>query len=187
MSYFDRKRSNVVIGADLLESRALLNAHLPHSPIAHVTSIHADTKAPKPISGTLTGMDPISPIPTNPRAYLVTWSATGSSTVGPAAVTATYQEMLIFTSNHKAINTSYTDGSGTLTLGNGSTLALTFTGSRHTMEYQINKPSPPVTYKFTGTAIVESGPNKGQVDKFTASYAGPYKPSPFLTVRFTLK
>jgi hypothetical protein len=29
MNYFDRKRRNVVIGADLLESRTLLNAHLP--------------------------------------------------------------------------------------------------------------------------------------------------------------
>jgi hypothetical protein len=94
--------------------------------------------------------------------------------------------MINFGSNPKAINTSYTDGSGTLTLGDGSTLALTFTGSRHTMLYQVNKPPPPVTYKFTGTAIVESGPNKGQVEKFTASDKGPNNPL-FLTVHFTLK
>ena len=44
----------------------------------------------------------------------------------------------------------------------------------------------PVTYKFNGTAILESGPNKGNVDKFTASDTKPNNPL-FLTIRFRLK
>jgi hypothetical protein len=128
-------------------------------------------------------MDSITLIPSNPRAYHITWSATGSSTVGPAAVTATYQETIQFSNMTKTEKTSYTGGTGTLTLGNGSTLALTFTGSRRTTLGP--KPSP-VTYKFNGTAIVESGPNKGHVDKFTASDTEPNNPL-FLTVCFKLQ
>jgi hypothetical protein len=183
MNYLDRKRRNVVIGADLLESRALLNAHLPHSPIAHVTSIHADTKAPKPITGTLTGMESFSGIPTDPRAFMVTWSATGRSTVGRAAATVSYQGMSNML-NGKIATVSYTDGSGKLTLGNGSTLALTFTGSNQSTLSP--KPRYPVTYNFNGTAIVESGPNQGHVYKFTASDTEPNDPLIF-KAHFTLK
>jgi hypothetical protein len=183
MNYFDRKRRNVVIGADLLESRALLNAHLPHLPIAQVTSIHADTKALKPITGTLTGMQNPGGFLPNSRSFPVTWSAKGSSTVGPVAVTASYLGTGDLTSSAKIAKISYTDGSGTLTLGNGSTLALTFTGSRQTT---LGLKPHPVTYKFNGTATVESGPNTGHVDRFTASDTEPNNPI-VLTVRFTLK
>jgi hypothetical protein len=187
MNHFDRKRRHVVTGADLLESRTLLNAHVPHSPIADVASIHIDTKAPKPITGTLTGMLSFPRVPlTNPHAFFVTWSATGNSTVGPAAVKASFLGTTVEKGNANIARISYTGGSGTLTLGNGSTLALTFTGSRQTRLGQPNKPAPPVTYKFNGTAMVESGPNKGHVDKFTASDTEPNNPL-ILTVRFTLK
>jgi hypothetical protein len=89
----------------------------------------------------------------------------------------------VFTSTALKAKVSYTDGSGTLTLGNGSTLQLTFTGSRQTT---LGPKASPVTWKFNGTAIVESGPNKGHVDKFTASDTEPYKGA-VMTVRFTLK
>jgi hypothetical protein len=110
----DRKRRNVVIGADLLESRTLLNAHLPHSSIAHVTSIHTDAKALKPITGTLTGELGGGGFLPNSHSFLAFWSATGSSTVGPVSVEATGLGTTVFTSNAGIAKVSYTNGSGTL-------------------------------------------------------------------------
>jgi hypothetical protein len=175
-----RRRPSV----ELLESMVLLSgfsAVTHHAAPALVTKLPdaSTAKAPKPITGSLTGMDVIVSIP-NSHAFLVTWQATGSSTVGPAKATATYQGTAEFTNKAKTEKITYTDGSGTLTLGNGSTLALTFTGSRR---YTLGHP---VTYQFNGTATVESGANQGHVDKFTASDTEPDSPID-LTVRFTLK
>jgi hypothetical protein len=182
MNDSNRKRRNVVLGTDLLESRALLNAHLPHSPMVHVSSLHAETSAPKPITGTLT-LTSQTYGPASFGDFTVTVSASGSSTVGSASLSASYLVHDVASKPNVLVKQALKNGTGTLTLGNGSTLALKFSGTR---EAFLRVQPHTATFSLKGTATVQSGPNQGHVEKFTASASAPVA-TQFVTYRFTLK
>jgi len=190
MNDSNRKRRNVVLGTDLLESRALLNAHLPQSPIVHVASLHAEASKTKPITGTLSGTQtfdaPSASNPPGPLGPALTFSASGSSTVGTVTLTARSHDQVTLLNNRTTVKSTYPDGSGTLKLGDGSTLTLTYTGTRVNQTTVVGKPTPRATYSYKGKATVESGTNSGRVYKFTASGSG-LVTNPTQTLHFTLK
>lgn len=182
MNDSNRKRRRVVLGADLLESRMLLNAHLPQSPIVHVASLHTKAKATKPITGKLT----LTSQTFGPGSFgdsNVTVSASGSSTVGSVSLSASYLLHQVAYKPNVLTKQALQNGTGTLTLGNGSTLAVKFSGTR---EANLRVFPPRATFSLKGTATVQSGPNQGHVYKLTATASAPTSVQ-FITYRFTLK
>lgn len=189
MNDSNHKRHHVVLGTDLLESRMLLNAHLPQSPIVHVASLHAEA-ATRPITGKLkTQFQYLPPDPSNPMVNHLTFTGSGTSTLGSVQLTAHSEvQIAIFVSKTRK-NTevdSFSNGVGTITLGDGTTLSLKFTGNRKTVVDVKGKSSQPATYTLNGTATVQSGPNQGQVETFRATGTGPGNKNA-VTYRFTLK
>ena len=190
MNNSNRKRRNVVLGADLLESRALLNAHLPQSPIMHVTSLHAEASAPKPITGKLnTQLLFGPPNPMNPATEDINFSGSGTSTVGSAHLTALAEEQ-----NQRPTVVSRTvflhtdqncEWDRDPDAGQRLHLALNFSGSLHEW-HALEIASHRNLHSPTRSATVQSGPNQGQVETFKATGSAPNNKFA-MTLHFTLK
>jgi hypothetical protein len=156
----DRRRSKFVLGSELLESRELLNAHLPHHEFAHVekqaTSSHIR------ITGTLSGTATYTTDPSNPDAGADSYSLSGSTTGGPATVTGT-DSRVEYGITPSSFKDAYYAGNWTMSLGNGSTLAIAYIGTD-------TEPTGngPYTSHLKGEAVGTSGPLLGQMFSFTA-------------------
>ncbi len=159
-----RRRSRLVLGSELLESRELLNAHMPHHDFAHVAKVA--TPSHMQINGTLSGTAPFTTDPTNPNAGADSYFLSGSSSTGATAATGTDSWMgyPVSSSTYKDL---YYGGSWTMTLGNGSTVAISYVGSG---KEPIS--GGPWTSSVAGRAIGTSGSLVGHAFAFTAKVSG---------------
>jgi hypothetical protein len=181
MNSAHQKRRQLSINTEFLESRQLLNAHVPHQPSVqislpahaiqapHESSVHAASaskQAIHQISGTLTGQGLYTEDTVNldlgTDAYVVQGktnqgivSLTAQDSVDSPAITrTTFQD-------------TYSGGSATLTLKNGSTIGITYHGSGSSSALV-----PQYTATFKGQAIGTSGSQLGHKFSFTATVAG---------------
>jgi hypothetical protein len=180
-----QKRRRFSPGAELLEGRQLLNAHLPAAP--HATALHAavhvaaaSTHAPRQITGTLTGLAPYTATSADGLAGTDSYTASGKTSFGSGSITGVDS----FTStlkNAKTYNDIYYGGDLTLTLGNGSTVAISYVGSGRSPT--VNGP-----YSLTvhGEAVGTSGSLRGHFYSFTATEVGNEIDSS-VRIKFTLK
>jgi hypothetical protein len=184
MSTPRKKMRPISIGTELLESRQLLNAHLPHHPAAHVASVA--THAIHQISGTLTGTSTYVEN-TDSTSLLAfgtdTYSLSGKTNHG--AVVFTSQDSVISdTTSPTTFRDTYYGGNATLTLSDGSTVAIAYVASGH------SSTDNAYTATYQGKAIGTSGAEKGHVYSFTASIKAVAQPSLVdqnVTFKFALK
>lgn len=188
-----RARRRPLIEAEALESRHLLNAHVPHHPAAHVsqhstshvtaeaTKSSAPTKAPHVISGTLTGIGPGTANPSNSNQGIDTYYATAKTKNG----VATYYGTDGFTStpiNATSVKDTYFNGSTVLYLAGNNEVAINYVG---------HGPYPTQSHgsysaSFTGEAIGITGSVTGHVYSFKATLKGDAATND-ISIKFTLK
>jgi hypothetical protein len=190
------KRRQREFGAEFLETRQLLNAHVPHSPAVqvaaasshaihqHAPAVHAAATAPKvihQISGTLTGQGVYTEDTVNTALGTDTYSVTGKTNHG--VVTLASQDsvnspLVTATTYHDV----YYGGDATLTLQDGSTIAISYIGSGHSSSL-----NGKYTATFKGVATGSSGAELGQQYSFTASVVGNSANNNAVTIKFSLK
>ena len=158
---------------DRLESRELMNAHLPRPQIAHVAQL--GHSAPRTIHGTMNGVSSYVGVLTGSDTY----SLSGQTSAGQAGISGTddFSSTLL---NPNTYSDLYYGGSWEMTMGNGSIVQIAYTGSGK---------SAVSTGKFTenlkGTAIGISGSMVGKQFAFTGSLTGPGT-TPATTMTFKL-
>jgi hypothetical protein len=176
-----RTRIRPSIGAESLESRHLLNAHVPHQPAVHVA---AAPKAPKPhheISGTLTGVSPFTLNPNNSNQGYDTYSATAPTKNGVAQYFGTDA----FTSTPVSAtqdHDTYFNGSTVLYLAGNNDISISYVGVG---TYPLSG-SGPYTETFKGEAIGITGSLEGHEYSFNANLTG-NADTDAVKIKFTLK
>ncbi len=178
MHRHDRRRSKLVVGSELLESRELLNAHMPHHDFAHVAKVAMSSHMQ--ISGTLNGTSPYTTDPTNPEAGGDSYAMSGNTSAGQATVSGT-DDWMGLAKNATTETDAYYGGDWTMTLSNGSMIAITYVG---TGKYPVT--SGPWTLHAHGEAIGISGSLTGHEFSFTANSSG-VSTNDLITTHFKLK
>jgi hypothetical protein len=180
-----QNRRRLSLGAELLEGRQLLNAHLPAAvhATAHHAPVHAtaaSTHTPHQIAGTLTGQATYTTTLANGLAGTDSYTAGGKTNVGSGSITGA-DAFVSTLKNAKTYNDIYYDGNLTLTLGNGSTVAISYVGSG-----QSPTANGPYSLTVKGEAIGTSGSLMGHMYSFTATESGNEVDSS-VKIKFSLK
>ena len=159
-----------------LESRALLNAAMPHP--AAAAEIGALAVKPRhsvkiTVQGNITSLVP------TPNGAQITFTGAGSSSLaGQVTLNGGYLESS--SSGKRQSTDSYSNGLASLSTSSGSALNATFTGSGHT------KTNGQFTAKLHGTSTGTAGLLAGQTMSFTATTSGNTKTGAF-SITFALK
>jgi hypothetical protein len=179
-----RTRRRPLIGTEFLESRHLLNAHVPHSPAVHVAATPkppAPPKAPHEIAGTLHGLTVYTLNPNNGNQGYDTYSASAPAKGG----VATYYGTDSYTSvqvNPKTFEDTYFNGFTVLYLAGGNDVSINYVGKGPYPASDVG------TYSATlkGEAIGITGSLTGHEYAFNATLTGNAANADF-TIKFTLK
>jgi hypothetical protein len=181
-----RSRIRLSIGTESLESRNLMNAHLPLHPAAHVAALattpaHTNFKAPHQLSGTVTGLSTYTTNPLNANQGYDTYVASTPTAHGVAKYIGT-DSFTSTLSNPTTFNDTYFNGFTVLYLADGNNLSISYVG---------NGKSPAsangnYTASFKGEAIGIDGPLTGHVYHFTAKLTGNETTSA-VSIKFSLK
>jgi hypothetical protein len=163
--------------AEGLESRQLLNAHLPGSPAASVSA--ESVKLPGVIHATLSGPSTYTIDPLNDNVGSDFYSATGRDTLGPETLTGQDDYVQKLTKKNIYQDT-YTDGSLTIT-GTQGTFSVTYTGSGS--QVGLGK----YVENFKGTAVGTSGLVNGKYATIIGSITGDDSSTAPAIFKYTLK
>jgi hypothetical protein len=156
-----------------MESRQLLNAHIPEVKHAHMQIAaasaheHKASKDVKDFVGFLTGLAPYTPNPFNNLLGTQSYTAVGKETDGTASLVGTDSYSKTLDSKTRIYKVVYYAGSWTFTLSTGSTIAISGVG------YGEN-PTVPGPYRtdIFGEAIGISGSLTGRRYSFRAEILG---------------
>jgi hypothetical protein len=188
-----RSRRQPTIGAEFLESRHLLTAHVTHHPAVHVAATPAPLKplvppkppappkAPHEIAGTLVGLETGTSNPNNSIQGYDTYSASASTKSGTATYFGTdaYTSTMISPSTYED---TYFNGTTVLYLAGGNDVSINYVGKG---------PYPaadtgPFSATLKGEAIGITGALTGHAYSFTATLEGDAVTGA-VAIKFTLK
>jgi hypothetical protein len=189
VNHSHQSRRRPLLGVDFLESRNLLNAHLPHPATVHVAA-HVKTeaapvppapKAPHEISGTLTGIQSYTLNPNNANQGYDTYSATAPAKGGLVKYygTDSYTSVQVSPSTFQD---TYFNGFTVLSLAGGNDISISYAGKGPYPASDIGAFS--ATLK--GEAIGITGALTGHAYSFTAKMTGDAATGD-VTIKFTMK
>jgi hypothetical protein len=188
-----QNRRRPSIGAEFLETRNLLNAHVPHAAEVHVAAVHVKAdqatpppapkppKAPHVISGTLTGIVTTIVNPNNIIQGYETYAASAPAKSG----TATYYGIDSFSGvqvSPSTFNDTYFNGTTVLYLAGGNDVSINYVGKG---PYPASNTGP-YSASFKGEAIGITGALTGHEYAFKAALTGDATTGA-VSIKFTLK
>jgi hypothetical protein len=165
MNRIERRKLRPECRFDKLESRELLNAHFARPQVAHADILVVRTA--RAITGTLSGVSSYTTNPLNPATGGDTYSFSGRTSAGQVGITGTdtWSESPF---NASKASDLYFAGDWTMTMGNGSVIAIAYTGSGKTA----TSATGPWNEILNGTAVGISGSMLGKKFLFSGSGQG---------------
>jgi hypothetical protein len=152
------------LACEILESRALLNARLPHPAAVETSTLSATARSS--ISGSLSGTAAYTASPSNSNVGTDSDNASGNTSMGPGSITGhdQFQSTLMGRNSYHNV---YLNGHWTMTLANGSTLTIDYAGNGFS-----SAATSPYSATIHGLAVGTSGPVYGQFLNFYATMHG---------------